>query len=109
MTTKRTTKTSTRAKRTVTTRKLKTTKNLVGKTAVGNVNQLVAIEIRNLNSNSIRDITYSNGDLTVNFRNGGLYRYPKIDSTLVMSFLAAESYGKFFNEKMKHLPCEKLS
>lgn len=90
-------------------RKLKTTRNLMGKAPVGTTNQLVSIEVRNVDSQLIRDLTYSNGDLTINFRSGGLYRYPRVDSRLVMELLAAPSFGKFFTENLKSLPCDRLA
>ena len=102
-------KTARKVKRTIASRKQKTTKNLLGKPATGVTDQLVSLEVRNLTSDMLRDLTYSNGDLTVNFRDGGLYRYPKISPELVMQLLSAESYGRFFNQKIKGLPCERLA
>lgn len=105
--TKRTIKTAKR--KVAASRKLKTTRNMVGRAPAGTMDQLVGIEIRNLDSELIRDITYSNGDLVVTFRSGGLYRYLKIDPKMVMELLASKSYGRYFNENIRSLPCERLA
>ena len=71
-------------------------------------NRLTAVEMRNLSSDLIRDLSYSNGDLVVSMRNGARYRYPSVDGELVQDFLAAASFGRFFNDHIRHLRFERL-
>ena len=71
-------------------------------------NQLTLMEMRNLTSELIKDVSYSNGDLFVSMRNGARYCYPEVDSNLVQEFLTAESFGRFFNEHIRNLDCRRL-
>jgi hypothetical protein len=84
-------------------------KNLIGQSPTGTLNQLISIEIRNLNSDFIRDVIYSNGDLLLTFRDGHVYRYLKFDPKKVMEFINSKSYGKYFKEKIKCVPSERLA
>ena len=72
------------------------------------VNQLSAVEMRNMSSEFVRDISYADGDLTIEFRNGAVYRYMNVDSETVQDFLAADSFGRFFNETIRHYKYERL-
>lgn len=71
-------------------------------------NQLTLIEMRNLTSELIQDVSYSNGDLFVTMRNGARYCYPEVESDLVQEFLTAESFGRFFNDHIRHLDYRRL-
>jgi hypothetical protein len=73
------------------------------------VNQLVTMEVRNLESDMIRDMSYSNGDLSITFRNGALYRYSNVKSETVIQFLQAKSMGRYFATNIKSLPFERLA
>jgi len=72
------------------------------------VNQLTAVEMRNVTSELIRDISYSNGELVVAMRNGARYRYNDVESEVVQNFLAADSFGRYFNEHIRHYDYERL-
>lgn len=71
-------------------------------------NQLTLVEMRNLTSDLIQDVSYSNGDLFVTMRNGARYCYPEVESGLVQEFLAADSFGRFFNDHIRHLDYRRL-
>ncbi len=68
----------------------------------------LTVEMKNVTSELIRDFSYSNGDLFITMRNGARYRYPKVDSLVVQDFLAAESFGRFFNDNIRYLAYERL-
>ncbi len=82
------------------------TKNAVKTKAPAN--QLTTIEILNMSSELIQDVSYSRGDLFVTMRSGARYCYPEIDNKLVQEFLAAPSFGRFFNDRIRHLDYRRL-
>lgn len=71
-------------------------------------NQLTLVDMRNLTSELIQDVSYANGDLFVTMRSGARYCYPEVESNLVQKFLTAESFGQFFNNHIRHLDYRRL-
>lgn len=71
-------------------------------------NHLTALEMQNVSSELIQDISYFDGDLFVNMRNGAKYRYPNMNSETVQEFLTAESFGRYFNENIRYRDYERL-
>jgi hypothetical protein len=41
-------------------------------------------------------------------RNGARYRYNGVESEVVQNFLAADSFGRYFNEHIRHYDYERL-
>jgi di/tripeptidase len=65
-------------------------------------NNLVSAEMANINSEFIKSVSYKNGNLIVEMRRG-TYQYSKVNDDIVKAFLAAPSFGTFFNENIRHL------
>jgi hypothetical protein len=64
--------------------------------------------MRNLTSDVIKDVAYADKTLFITMRNGNVYRYRNVASSLVQSFLAADSFGSFYNENIRSLRCERV-
>jgi hypothetical protein len=63
-----------------------------------------------VDSTVIAAVTYSDeATLDVEFTSGARYRYFAVPAQLFHEFLAADSKGVFFNQRIKpHYPCTKL-
>lgn len=72
--------------------------------------------MQNINSSNLKAANYdeASSTLIVQFRNGSSYKYTNVDSGLYSEFAETfsgengKSAGKFFNSRIRHLPCEKL-
>ncbi|MNK87959.1 hypothetical protein D3C87_1079080 [compost metagenome] len=74
--------------------------------------EYVAIPMTAVTSNQIAAVGYSpeRKTLAVTFTRGtgAVYHYPNCDQQVHTDFMAAESKGKFFGERIKSLPFNKF-
>lgn len=55
-----------------------------------------------VDSFSIKEIGYNDGELLVKFRDGSLYRYQNVSEEIYNKFLAATSKGMFFVDNIQY-------
>lgn len=74
--------------------------------------EYVAIPMTPVESNQVGAVGYSRErkTLSVTFARGigSIYHYPNVEPQVHTDFMAAESKGKFFGERIKSLPFDKF-
>ena len=61
-----------------------------------------------ITSSNVAAAGYQDDYLILQFKNGATYRYDDAPYSLFQGLMAAPSAGKFVNERIKGLPCEKV-
>lgn len=62
----------------------------------------LSVHAENIESSSIKTISYSDGDLTIEMVNGKAYSYDNVPAQVIMDFLKSPSYGAFFNKEIRN-------
>ena len=57
-----------------------------------------------VSSSNIQSVGYLNGQMYVQFKNGGLYRYDNVPNELYWRMRRASSVGRFFHRFIKQQP-----